>query len=266
MKKFLKIAAFAVVAVLAVYSLFFHGHAEGYTIGAYVGAVKMNDGETGIQVISDERERSIYEHNSSQQRFSGKNMTPGYLRLEQTIVNSKNIFSFATFSGDAASVYPTEKRLDRNDAFIATEVGMFLIRQDVANLKTNGDLNSYVNLTAFAAAAGFVPADLKALYHGFLSIEIGRVKKLVAFDTQRFYKAPITQQTGAGNYDQKNGRKDGFVRLTPQVVIDGAGTNDLSITFPSYAGWNGASVTSGTENRICLYLRGLLVTGGSANS
>ena len=266
MKKFLKIAAFAVVAVLAVYSLFFNGHAEGYALGAYVGAIKMNDGETGIQVVSDERERAIYEHNSSQNRFTGKNMTPGYLRLEQEIVNSKNIFSFPTFSGDAASVYPTERRLDRNDAFIATEVGMFLLRQDITNGKTNAELHSYVNLTTFVAAAGFVPADLKSIYHGGLSIEIGRVKKLVAFDTQRFYKAPITQQTGATNYDQKNGRKDGFVRLTPQVVIDGAGTNDLAITFPSYAGWTGASVTAGTQHRLCLYLRGLLVTGGSANS
>lgn len=267
MKKFFKIAACIALVAAAVFAFIFHnGDAGGLSVGAYVGATKMGDGETGIQVISSERERAVYEHNSSQARFSGKNMTPGFLRLEQEIVNSKNIFSFTTFAGDAASVYPTERRLDRNDAFIATEVGLFILRQDIANGKTNADLHCYVNLTTFVAAAGFVPADLKAIFHGHLSIEIGRVKKMVAFDTQRFWNAPETQQTGATNYDQKNGRKDGFVRLTPQIVIDGAGTNDLSVTFPSYTGWTGASVTAGTQHRLCLYLRGLLVTGGSANS
>jgi hypothetical protein len=116
------------------------------------------------------------------------------------------------------------------------------------------------------AATGFVPADLKAIWHGWLSIEIGRVKKMVAFDTQRFLHVPETQQTGATNYDQKVGKKDGFVRLTPQIVLDGSGTNDLSVTFPSFNGWSGASVTAGTQHRLCLYFRGLLVTGGSANS
>lgn len=267
MKNFLKISACFLTIALAVYAFVFHSaDTGGYAVGAYVGATKMGDGETGIQVISSERERAVYEHNSSQARFAGKNMTPGYLRLEQEIVNSKNSFTFVAFSGDAASVYPTEMRLDRNDAFIATEVGLFLIRQDTANAKTNADLHTYVNLTTFAAAAGFVPADLKAIYHGKLSIEIGRVKKMVGFDNQRFYHVPETQQTGATNYDQKSGRNDGFVRLTPQIVIDGAGTNDFTITFPSYNGWNGASVTAGTQHRLCLYFRGLLVTGGSANS
>lgn len=265
MKNFLKIAAYIGLVAVAVFSFAFH-HAEGgFALGAYVGAIKMNDGETGIQVISSERDRAIYEHNSSQSRFAGKNMTPGFLRLEQEIVNSKNSFTFVTFGGDSASVYPTERRLDRNDAFVATEVGLFILRQDITNGKTNAELHSYVNLTTFVAAAGFVPADLKAIFNGHLSIEIGRVKKMVAFDTNRFYHAPETQQTGATNYDQKNGH-DGFVKLTPQIVIDGAGTNELAVTFPSYAGWSGASVTAGTQHRLCLYFRGLLVTGGSANS
>lgn len=266
MKNFLKIAGQLMLIVIAVYALLFQSAESGFALGAYVGATKMGDGETGIQVISSERERAIYEHNSSQSRFTGKNMTPGYIRLETEIKNSTNRFDFKTFEGDGATVYPTERRLDRNDAFIATEVGLFILRQDTANLKTNADLHTYVNLTTFAAAAGFVPADLKALFHGFLEVTINRVKKMIAFDTQRFWYAPETQQTGATNYDQKNGKKDGFVKLTPQIVLDGSGTNELNVVFPSFSGWSGASVTAGTQHRLCLYFRGLHVTGGSSNS
>lgn len=262
---FVKAAGFALV-VIAIFSFITHWGEGGIALGAYVGATKMGDGETGIQVISSERERAIYEHNSSQSRFNGKTMTPGYIRLETEIKNSTNRFEFKTFEGDGATVYATERRLDRNDAFIATEVGLFIIRQDIANAKTNADLHTYVNLTTFAAAAGFTPADLKALHHGFLEVSINRVKKMVAFDTQRFLYVPETQQTGATNYDQKDGRKDGFVRLTPQIVLDGAGTNELNVVFPSYAGWAGASVTAGTQHRLVLYFRGLHVTGGSSNS
>ncbi len=265
MKKVFKVLSYTFMLAIAVYALVSGNHETGYALGAFVGATKMTDGETGIQVISDERERAIYEHNSSQSRFKGKAMTPGFLRLEQEIVNSKNSFSFVTYGGDAASVYATERRLDRNDAFIATEVGLFIIRQDVANNKTNAELNSYVNLTTFAASAGFVPADLKAIFNGSLSVEINRVKKMVAFDTYRFLENPFTQQTGATNYDSKQGKKTGFVKLTPQIVLDGSGTNDLTVTFPAYNGWAGASVTAGTQHRLVLYLRGLLVTGGSSN-
>jgi len=266
MKKVLKNLSYVAMLAVAVYALITgHDHA-GYATAAYVGATKMSDGQTGIQVISDERDRAIYEHNSTRPSFAGKAMTPGFLRLEQEIVNSKNSFSFVTYSGDAASVYPTERRLDRNDAFIATEVGLFITRQDTANGKTNAELCSYVNLTKFAAAAGFVPADLNAIFNGSLSIEINRVKKMVAFDNYRFFETPFTQQTGVSNYDSKQGKKSGFVKLTPQIVLDGAGTNDLTVNFPAYNGWAGASVTAGTQHRLVLYLRGLLVTGGSNNA
>ncbi|RTL56241.1 MAG: hypothetical protein EKK37_17360 [Sphingobacteriales bacterium] len=230
--------------------------------GAYVGAVKMNDGETGIQVISQERDRAIYEHNSSQKRFEGKAMTPSYLRLEATIKNSVNSFQFKTFEGDGATVYATEKRLDRNDAFIATQLAVKLLQQDVANAKTSGRLHSYPNLTAFTAAQA---TDLEAIYNGYLQFTINRVKKFVALDTYRFLNVPITQQSALTNRDSLD-YKTGFQKLTPQVVLDGSGTNELELFFPTYAGWAGASAVAGTEHRVVLFLRGFLVTGGSQNS
>ncbi len=226
-------------------------------LGSYVGAA----GEGKISVISSERDRATYEHNKTDPMYAGREMTQSYLRLESTIVQGKNILTFKAFEGDGTTVYPTEKRLDRNDAFIIDKIAVMLVKQDVANLKTNGELSTYPNQTIFGATAA---ADLFSIYMGDLRISIGRSKKLVALDLLRFLTIPQTQKSASTNYDQKD-YKAGFVNLTPQIRLDGSGTNELEIQFPAFVGWAGHSATSGTEHRVVLYLRGLLVTGGSMN-
>ncbi len=283
MKSFLNIAKFAIafVLVMALAQTFGAGPelaagisfainavaalvpAQAGVLGTFVGINGITDSESAIQVVASEPDRVTYEHNKNKPEFKDRAIAPGFLRLETDIVNSKNELIFKTYDGDGSTVYPTERRLDRNDAFIASEMGLFLLRQDTANEKTNAELHSYVNLTSFVAAVGFVPGDLKAIFNGYLKISVGRAQKIVALDTQRFYKVPETQQTGPTNYDQKDGNRDGFIKCTPQIVVDGNGTNEISVTFPSFAGWAGASVTAGTTHKLCLYLRGLLVPGGN---
>lgn len=238
-------------------------HLPSTALGVYVGATPMAGEDGSVAVITSERERATYEHNKVQARFAGKNMTQGYLRLEATITGNNNKLSFKTYDGDGTSVYPTERRLDRNDAFIADKVAIFLLKQDIANRKTNGRLHTYPNVTEFGATAA---ADLESIYNGELSVTIGRVKKLVGFDLRRMLYVPQTLQSAAGNRDSYCGQKGGFAKLTPQLVLDGSGTNEIEINYPTFAGWAGYSAVAGTEHRIVLIFRGLLVTDGSQNS
>ncbi len=232
-------------------------------LGAYVGtagsAASMSSGETGIQVITTERERAVLEHNKNRPEFKGRKLTPSFLRLETDILNTSGKLSFKTFIGDGTTVYPTERRLDRNDDFIATEMGFFLIKQDTANSKTNALLLSYPNITVFGAAAA---ADLKALYtSGKLRINVGREDKFVALDIARFLHIPETQQTAGTNYDETS-EKSGFINLTPQLILQGNGTNEVEIDFTTYAGFaGGTSADVGFKHRAVLYFRGLLATG-----
>ncbi len=220
------------------------------------------EGRAGIQVITTERDRAAYVHNATNQKYAGKDMFSSYLRLECTINNNKGKLTFKTFDGDANSVYPTERRLDRNDSFIVTEGGFFLLKQDVANLKTNGKLLTYPNATVFGAAAD----DLHAIYHsGELKIAIGKKVIVPGLDLFRFLCQPITMQSGAGNLDSRH-PKAGIIKFTPQLELDGSGTNEIEINFTPYANWAGASAVAGTEHRAVLYFKGLLVTGGSANT
>ncbi|MEO6539653.1 MAG: hypothetical protein ABIN74_01635 [Ferruginibacter sp.] len=231
--------------------------------GEYVAGVG-SDGSAGVTVINSERARGAYMHIATNPKYAGKRVVQSYLRLEATIKNNANIITFKTFEGDGASVYGTEVRLDRNDAFVITDMSVKLLKQDIANLKTNGKLHAYPNITVFGAAAA---ADLFALYQGYLTFTINKTKELVSFDCQRFLQIPRTQQSGAANYDDVNGGKAGFVKLTPHITLDGSGTNELELKYPSYAAFaGGTSLDVGFEHRAVLYLKGLLITGGSANT
>jgi hypothetical protein len=227
----------------------------------YVG-VAGPDGSAGIQTITTERDRAAFVHNKTNPKYAGKDMFTSYLRLECVIKNNQGKLTFKTFEGDANSVYPTERRLDRNDSFIVTEGGFFLLKQDVGGLKTNGKLLTYPNATVFGAAAD----DLYAIYHsGELRIAIGKKVIVPGLDLFRFLCQPITMQSAAGNLDSRH-PKAGIVKFTPQLELDGSGTNEIEINFTPYANWAGASAVAGTEHRAVLYLKGLLVTGGSANT
>lgn len=233
-------------------------------LGAFIGAPGANsaDGSPGIQVISTERDRAIHLNNSLKAEYAGKVLVPGYLRLEAVINNNNGVLKFPTFTGDSNLVYATEQRLDRNDAFIVSEYGMFLLKQDVANKKTNGLLYSYPNRTIFGAATD----DLMAIFNsGKLNIEINKKREIPDLDCARFLQIPTTQQSAVGNFDEFNLKK-AMKHATPQFKIDGAGTNDISVKFETYAGFAGASAVVGTEHRVVLYLHGFFVQGGSVNS
>lgn len=234
---------------------------RGYHTADYVG-IGRSGGPAGIQVITTERERAAYVHNKTNPKYEGKDLAPGYLRLESVIKNNSGKLIFKTFEGDGATVYPTERRLDKNDSFIATKASFYLLKQDVANGKTNGKPLTYPNAQVFGAASEF----LWAIYNsGELKVTIGKKVWIPGLDIRRFLSVPQTQQSAPGNLDQYFG-KMASIKLTPQLEIDGSGSNELEVNFTPYAGWAGGTAEAGFEHRAVLYFDGLLVTGGSANT
>lgn len=235
-------------------------------LGTFVGVPGAigADGSPGIQVISTDRDRAIHLNNSLKAEYSGKELVPGYLRLEAQVTNQTGKLKFPTFTGDSNLVYATEKRLNRNDAFIVTEIAAMLLKQDVANLKTNGLPVSYPNITVFGATAA---ADLMAIYtSGKLNIEIDKKRWVPDLDMLRFLDIPETQQSGATNFDQFS-LKRVAKKMTPQFVINGNGSNEISIDFETYAGFAGGTVVvAGNQHRVVLFLMGLYVADGNAKS
>lgn len=227
--------------------------------GVYIGAPGADSREgAGVQVISSERSRAAFMTYKTNPEYAGKNITASYLRLETLITNGNNKLQFKTYVGDGTTQTPTEKRLERNDKFAIVKLGFFLLSQPDG--KSTGRLHSYPNPTDFGAAA----ADLEAIFNGELSITINRTKILPFYDMQSFLKVPETQQSGAGNRDQRSLEKL-LVNLTPHIDLDGSGTNEIEITYPSHAGFAGGTAASGFKHYAVLYAKGFLISGGSAN-
>ena len=235
-------------------------------LGVFVGVPNTggSDGSPGIQVISTERDRAIHLNNSLKTEFTGKELVPGYLRLEATVTNNNGTLKFPTYTGDSNLVYATEQRLNRNDAFIVADYGLFLLKQDIANKKTNGLPVSYPNITTFGAAAA---ADLINIFTaGKLNVEIDKKRWLPDIDCLRFLQIPQVQQSGAGNFDEWNLAKS-LKHCTPQFVINGNGSNEIKLEFPVYAGFvGGTPVVAGNEHRVVLYLHGWYVADGNSKS
>lgn len=235
-------------------------------LGDFVGipGVSAPDGGPGIQVISTERDRAIHLNNSLKAEYAGKDLVPGYLRLEAVVTNNSGVLKFPTYTGDSNLVYATEQRLGRNDAFIVADYGVFLLKQDVANKKTNGLPVSYPNITTFGAAAA---ADLMTIFAaGKLNVEIDKKRWLPDIDCLRFLQMPQVQQSAGTNYDEWNLSK-ALKHCTPQFVINGNGSNEIKIEYPTYAGFAGGTpVVAGNEHRVVLYLHGWYVADGNSKS
>jgi hypothetical protein len=254
------------VAVVGVAQIgFYAASALGYVqlpagiLGVYIGAPGGDSNQgAGVQVISTERSRSAYMTYRTNPEHAGKDITASYLRLETLISNGNNKLIFKTYVGDGTTQTPTEKRLERNDKFAITKLGFFLLAQPDG--KSTGRLHSYPNLTDFGAAA----PDLEAIFNGELSITINRKKIMPFFDMQSFLKVPETQQSGATNRDQRS-LENLMVNLTPHIDIDGSGTNEIEIIYPSHNGFAGGTAAAGFKHYAVLYAKGFLISGGSAN-
>lgn len=229
-------------------------------LGVYVGSGTSSDGVAMVQSLVTDVERAAYLVHSTSQRFRNKKLVPGFLRLESVIKNTEGKITFRTFVGDGTTVKSTERRLDRNDAFIATSYRVGLLKQDTATGKTNGQIVYYPNITVFGAAAA---ADLWAVYQGFLRMNIDDKDELKGFPMQRFLDIPETQQTAGTNYDQRNAAS-GLVHLTPHIIIDGDKKNEIEVVFPTYAGFAGATpAVAGNEHFLVLELYGFEALQGS---
>ncbi len=231
------------------------------SLGVYIGAPGGGTQEgAGVQVISNERSRGAYMSYKTDPQYLGKKITSSYLRLEAPLVNGNNKITFKTYVGDGTTQTPTERRLERNDKFAITRLGFYLLSQP--NGKSTGRLLSYPNLTEFGAAAA---GDLSAIFNGDLSITIQREKILPFFDMKSFLKVFETQQSSTANRD-KFSLEDTMLNLTPHIDLDGSGTNEIEITYPSHAGWAGATPpVAGFTHYAVFYAKGFLINNGSAN-
>jgi len=199
------------------------------------GAMPILTSQTG-------RLRGIYDQLLKQfQGLSSQLITMSYLRSELLVSNTNPIYKFNLLS-ENASPRATENRLDKNDVFIATHLGFYLVQNPITAVtgveQLSGISQTYNNPTALNGS-GSVP-DLAAFWNGFWQMKVGSTVFFDAFPNQLTWMAPDTQQSNATTRSSRS-FADGAAIIEPLPVFSGSGSNDVTLTIPIWAGFTGAA-------------------------
>lgn len=205
--------------------------------------------------------RALY--NKLKKENPGKVISYSYLRVEEIIKNTKNSYKFNILKSNGVDGL-TEVKLDKNDRFVMTHLGIFLLAQDSA-APGKAVLQSYPNETVFAPVAGppaFVPSDLELIYNGKLHIKVGTTQFVENFPMWDFRAVPETQQS-AGNNKSQADENSGFIEMTPIITLSGAKDTTIQIEVPIDGTIEMEAQAAGINNKLVFLPKGFLIKDGA---
>lgn len=218
--------------------------------------------------------RNMYE--SLKNQYRGAIITQSYLRCEKqlsTTATSNFAFDVLANQGTPST---SERRLQITDRFAITAVSVMMYNATgVAGVVASAD-RSQAKLYTWNSPAKFTAANsttLESIYNGYLRMIIDGTTYVDSLDCRRFYRVPVTQQgtivsTGTATASTfPNQQADGwdgthypFCQVTPSVVLNGAGRNEIQIYTPEATA---VSPSATSVNFLVLYLRGFLIQNAS---
>lgn len=176
-----------------------------------------------------------------------------FLRQEAVLKNSSSSALVFDYKSNKGLSSPAERKLDENDLFVATGLGMYLLRE-ARTEKGFGVLRTHVAATDFADATvngkTFKANHLELLYNSWIKAEVDGDTIYEAIETQDFRKVP-------GEYMPNTGK----IVLTPRLIFRGHAKNALTLVQPEVDGLQWESVTENVENKVVLYAYGFQVLG-----
>jgi len=248
--RFVAIALFSVLVMMIMGSLFSAGAimaASGIGSGLVLAA---NPGLVALDREYFNKVLSTY--------GKDKMPNPSYLRVEQALNNTKNRYSFDIKK--TGSEVATERKLDRNDIFVVTHIGVYLIAQVSTSIGLEV-LQTYPNPDIFVSATGFTPNHLNTIYSGHMEIKIGSKVNFEALDMNKFRFVPTSQQEATNNYiNYSEFDLDAFSYWPGSLLyLHGTQNIEVHIDIPSITGLAWAAVAANTSNKIVFYPMGYLV-------
>ncbi len=187
-------------------------------------------------------------------------LTQSYLRLERELIVNESVYEFPMLiNSGQQGAFNTERRLDQQDSFITSEVGIFLLAP-ASDTDATAIPMTYPNPDILGANA--VP--MQAIYSAAMNIAVNNDILLPSLDLLRHLVIPETQRTaapGAGSpLDENFGHEYGFYPMEPNVVFIGSKKNTLKIQLA-------APLTAVQANsRLVVLLRGVLAQNSTVVS
>lgn len=235
-----------------------------------VGASSIGAAVTAF-LIGPERVRELF---NALKSIKSVSVEESYLRQEQTIKNTKSIYSFdyaRTVNGSTNNVEPQLTLLDINDVFICTHIGVYLYQADTTKPGyVKGGLQTCVNPAYFTANAGFTIDHLNQLYQGRMKFKVANSEKIEAIDMAQFEARPLTQQgwdvtLSVVEADIIGSKKaeDGLKDLASFFVLDGSQSNQVVLDLPIFDGIEWEHTLANTQVRAVVKPQGILIKGGA---
>lgn len=218
MKKFF-LAFFAIVAIVATFVLTSSLAGTGFEYLSFVPFV----GFAG-------RQRSIFK--SLEKKYGEGNVSQSYLRVEATLNITKLQYKFS-FNRVANTDIATENKLDTNDIFIASEMGLFLSNQ-LSTAIGQEVLNTYPDPLIFTGNSAADAAALESVYSGNLEMKQGSTVWIPKFPnlwfrqvTNKQSNAAISSVTGA--FKNEFDLRKHLIELGGNIKIVGSDNTEVTV-------------------------------------
>ena len=188
-------------------------------------------------------------------------LSQSYLRLEVALSTTITSYQFPVLTNDVSSSntssFNTEQRLNLQDAFVCSSIGLFFCKPS-STTATNFQLFTYPNSQNFSASN--TASSLLNWYNSSLTLTVNNRQIVPAYDLYRHYSVPMQQQVTAPYYsantatflDQQSGADSAFYPVEPAWVLVGSKQNSLQVQLPQ------AMAAVETNSRAVLILRGHL--------
>jgi hypothetical protein len=210
------------------------------------------------------RQRALF--NLAKSSFpNGYTPAPSYIRVEAVIDSTTGKIDFTfTKTGTEAK---TERKLDRNDSFVMSEMGLFLTAQDSARVGCEV-LQSYPNPEIFTGNAKADAKTLEVIYSGSTKLTIADRVELEAFPNVFFRHVPQVQKNAGiaevveaaanSQFDIKNA----MYELGSIINLDGSDDATITVDYPKITG--SALTAGGTlAYKVVFFATGYLIKNGS---
>ena len=205
---------------------------------------------------STSRNAAVY--NILKAKYPKNVIAPSFVRMELELVNGRSeyIFDYRT----ATKKFDTEVKLDEQDAFRMTDVGFFLIKEDLA-VPGCATLQAFANPFVFPDESGGLQTQhLNHLYNGKFAAKVGNIVYVPDMPVLDCEYVGTAQQTGAGNRSEKCAGA-GFIPCTPQYTLKGRENNELKLIVPANSNQKVQTTAAGFKVRLVCILKGFKITG-----
>lgn len=178
-------------------------------------------------------------------------LTQSSLRLEQAANIATTQYRFPVLNNDSNggnTQFNTEQRLVLQDAFVISEMGLFLALPASA-VDATFILYTYPSPIIFPLGK----ATLGVVYNGNISISVNNQIILPNWDTMRYRVVPETQDTANAtpSIDQFDGNEQGFYPVEPNIILSGSKNNVIQLNLPA------AISAIDANTRLVLVMRGV---------